>query len=129
MSDADERARLGAFGDEAFEEFVAALWRRAGWRVASADGPPFDAARSEGRRATVLVPMAPSAGEVSAARMRDVVAEREGDASDLTAVSPVGFSVEALDVADAHGVDAVGPDSLLRLVDALDADHLLADPA
>jgi len=128
-SDADAGERLRDLDDDAFAAFVGALWRRAGWRVESADGRRFRAERSgEDRPATVLWPLSASEGRVTAGRVREVVTSREGPVDDVTAVSPVGFSVTALEVADAHGVDAVGPDSILRLVDALDADHLLADP-
>lgn len=121
-------ARFDALADSDVHGFVAALWRRAGWSVDAAGGPEEMALatrESNGRpKRTVLYAFPPSEGRVSASALRSVV-ERPEPADSVTAVSLVGFTPGALDVADAHGVDVVGPDAVSRLVDAHDAEDLL----
>lgn len=138
---AEPSDRLDALEGDAFPAFVAALWRRAGWTVEPPDesevgvGDGAETARgtevavatreSNGRRKRTLLYAFPrSGGRVSPSALRGVV-ERAESAADVTAVSPVGFAPGALDVADAHGVDVVGPDAVWRLADAHDAEDLL----
>lgn len=130
--------RLAAL-DGAFPQFVAALWRRAGWTVepeneggvvAQDEGVvAFTARTDDGRRSTRLHPVPPAEGTVTAGTMRDLVGDSVAVDAGLTAVSANEFTTGALDVADAHGVDAVGPVAVARLVDALDAADLFDDPS
>lgn len=116
--------------DGAFPGVVVELWRRAGWTVDDARGsePGFVAHADDGRRRTRLCPLPPSDGTVTRAALHDLVDEAGANTSEVTAVSAREFTKGALDVADAHGVDAVGPVAIARLVDALDATDLLDDP-
>lgn len=119
--------RFAAVDDGSVFEFVAELWRRAGWTVepaADRDDVAFARRTSNGQRTrTVLRVFPPSDGAVSGQTMRGVVASLQ-PADRVTAVSLVGFAPAALDVADAHGVDVVGPDSVRRLLEASDAEDL-----
>lgn len=119
--------RLDDVADGAEFAFVVSLWRRAGWTVRSADDDAiaFATRTSNGtRRRTVLHVFRSTEGMVSGTAMRSVVASLQ-PADRVTAVSLVGFAPAALDVADAHGVDVVGPDSVRRLLDAHDATDLV----
>jgi len=124
--------RLAAVDGDAVFEFVTELWRRAGWTVQSADARDdvaYAARTSNGeRRRTVLRVFPSSEGLVSGASMRGVVAGFQ-PADRVTAVSLVGFAPDALDVADAHGVDVVGPESVERLLEASGATDLLETEA
>lgn len=120
--------RIAAVDDDSVLEFVVELWRRAGWTVdpaAERAYVAFAARTSNGKRTRTVLRVFPSSdGHVSGGAMRGLVASLQ-PADRVTAVSLVGFTPAALDVADAHGVDVVGPDSVRRLVDAHDAEDLL----
>lgn len=121
-------AAFDAVDDDSVVEFVAELWRRAGWTVepaADRDDVAFATRTSNGRtRRTVLRAFPSSEGRVTGAAMRGVVDSLQ-PANRVTAVSLVGFEPDALDVADAYGVDVVGPDSVHRLLVASDAEDLV----
>lgn len=124
--------RLAALDDE-FPQLVVALWRRAGWTVVESpvddrETAEFVAHSDDGRRRTRLCPFSPAEGVVTAAKVRGLVGDPGAAGDEVTAVSAMEFTAGALDVADAHGVDAVGPVAVGRLVDALDATDLLDDP-
>jgi hypothetical protein len=122
------RGRLAAVDDDAVLEFVTGLWRRAGWTVQAAserDDVAFATRTSNGQRRRTLLWVFPSSeGMVSGSAMRDALASID-PAHRVTAVSLVGFTPDGLGVADAHGVDAVGPESVRRLLAASDAEELL----
>lgn len=124
--------RLAAVDDDAVFEFVTGLWRRAGWTVQSAgarDDVAYALRTSNGERCRTVLRVFPSSeGQVSGASMRGVVADFQ-PADRVTAVSLVGFTPHALDVADAHGVDVVGPESVERLLEASGAADLLETAA
>jgi hypothetical protein len=123
--------RLATVDDHAAFEFVTELWRRVGWTVQSAgarEDVAYAVRTSNGeRRRTVLRVFPSSEGLVSGDSMRGVVASIQ-PADRVTAVSLVGFTPDALDVADAHGVDVVGPESVDRLLEASGAADLLEAP-
>ncbi len=125
-SEASVLARLAALDDAEIGEFVDELWRRAGWTVetaASADAPSVATRERRTRSERVLLYAFPAnEGRVEADEIREVADEDER----VTAVSTVGFTKRAVDVADAHGVDIVGPDAVERLVTALNASDMLS---
>lgn len=108
--------------------FVAALWERAGWTVVDqADwDDTFLATDPDRDTSIVLRALTHADGHVSGEAIRDAARTRDHHGTDrVTVVSPLGFTTEALSIAEAHGVDAVGPDAVARLVGALDATDLL----
>ncbi|WP_336035054.1 restriction endonuclease [Halobacterium yunchengense] len=121
LADLDEAAAV---------DLVADLWRRAGWTVETDAPAPASvvatrSSRSDRDRRLVRV-LAPGDGRAAAPELRGVVAAADEDADRVTVVSTTGFTRDALSVADAYGVDAVGPDAVVRLAEALDATEDLA---
>jgi len=128
--------RVRALDDATFAGFVADLWRRAGWTVERKEATAGVAVASRGRDAdddrpverVVLYAYTPDATLVDADDLREAVdARRRFDADGVTAVTPCGFTTDALDVADAYGVDVLGPDALTRAITAFGAVDLLPD--
>lgn len=115
----------------AFPPLVLELWRRAGWSIGEqGDWDDTYLAEDEDRgKEIVLRTLTHTDGRVSVAAMRNAKVARERHGTDgVTIVSPIGFTKESLSAADAYGVDAVGPDTIIRLISALDAADLLSEP-
>jgi hypothetical protein len=111
----------------AFPGFVADLWRRLGWTVD--DGTDWDdtflATRPDGT-ALVLRALTHVDGHVSPAAIHELARARTRHGTDrATVVSPIGFTPSSTSVADAYGVDALGPDALARVVAVEDAPDLV----
>lgn len=112
-----------------FAEFVAALWRQQGWTVlpTSLDDGLYTAVRETAadvqRRLLFAVYRAPG-GTVNAADVLDR-ARIDVVSDGITLVTNAGFSSSAVETAAAYGLDLVGADDLVRLVDALGAQSLL----
>lgn len=119
--------RIRSLDDDEFPRFLAELWRAAEWNVDRVGDDVLLASREAdaGTERIVLVALTPP-GFVTEAGVHDAVERRDAhDADGVTAVAPTGFTTAALDVADAYGVDTVGPESAGRLVVALGAEDLL----
>lgn len=118
--------RIRSLDDDEFPRFLAELWRAAEWNVDRVDDVLLASRETDaGTERIVLVALTPT-GFVTEAGVHDAVERRDvHDADGVTAVAPTGFTTAALDVADAYGVDAVGPESAARLVVALGAEDLL----
>lgn len=117
---------------EAFAELVAQTWREYGWQVVRPvpeDLPsgvgdvtrPLESAvallvRSADPRVIVAAPG--EAGELTASTLLRIYAEAS-DPKDLLIVSAVGFDAGALSVADAYGIDTIGPEALAPLTESL----------
>lgn len=113
---------------EAFAELVARTWRAYGWEVvrpAPEELPagtgdvtePLESAvallvRSATPRVIVAAPA--QSGEISAPTLLRIYAEA-AEPEDLLVVSAVGFDTGALSIADAYGIDTVGPEALRPL--------------
>lgn len=123
-------SRIRALADEEFPRFVAAVWRQAGWRV---DEPPGDDGTAvvsrpgtDGRERIVLRAVT-TAEAVTPDAVHDAASLAEDrDVDGVATVTPTSYTTDALDVADAHGVDAIGPDAVARIVVALDAGDVFA---
>lgn len=117
---------------EAFAELVAQTWREYGWEVIR-PGPedlpagtgdvtgPMESAvallvRSADPRIIVAAPG--ETGEITAPTLLGVYSEA-AEPEDLLVVSAVGFDTGALSIADAYGIDTVGPEALTPLAESV----------
>lgn len=124
--------RLEGLDPVAFPPLVLELWRRAGWSIdEQGDWDDTFLVVDEARgKQNVLRTLTHTDGLVSVPAIRnakEAIIRHETDG--VTVVSPIGFTKESLSAADAYGVDAVGPDTIGRLIASLDATELLAEPA
>ena len=123
--------RLEGLDPVAFPPLVLELWRRAGWSIEEQgdwDDTFLVVDEDRGNR-NVLRTLTHTDGRVSVPAIRNAKEAKERHGTDgVTVVSPVGFTKAALSAADSYSVDAVGPDTIGRLIGALDATDLLAEP-
>ena len=124
--------RLAGLDPVAFPPLVLELWQRAGWSIDDQgewDDTFLMVDEDRGKR-NVLRTLTHTEGRVAVPAIRNAKEARERHGTDgVTVVSPIGFTKEALSVADAYGVDVVGPDTIGRLIGALDATDLIAETA
>lgn len=116
---------------EAFAELLEQTWQEYGWEVVrpkpedlpsgtgDVTGPVKSAiallVRSADPRIIVAAPG--EAGEITAPTLLRVYSEA-AEAGDLLVVSAVGFDTGALSIADAYGIDTVGPERLTPLAES-----------
>lgn len=115
-----------------FPPLVLELWRRSGWAIdEQADWDDTYLATDEARNTQIVLRTLTHADDlVSGTAIRDANQTKERYGTDgVTVVSPIGFTETALAVADAHGVDVVGPDAVVRIMDALGASNLVFSPS
>lgn len=128
-STATERFR--ELDPDAFAELIAQTWREYGWEVVkpapeelpSGTGnvvKPMESAvvllvRSADPRVIVAAPG--EEGEITAPTLLRVYSEA-AEPEDLLVVSAVGFDTGALSIADAYGIDTVGPEALMPLAES-----------
>lgn len=129
-TNSDTVTRLKQLDPVAFPPLVLELWRRAGWSIG--DQGDWDdtylATDPDRGKQIVLRTLTHTDGPVSVAAMRSAKEARNRHETDgVTVVSPIGFTADALSAADVYGVDAVGPDAVVRLMSALDAADLLTE--
>ena len=118
--------RIRELEDEEFTEFVAAVWRQAGWQVHDASDDTVVVSRDgiDGHERVALRTVTPG-GAVTTETMHDAVSRTEAlETDEVATVTPTEYTPDALEVADAYGVDAIGPDAVARIVVALDADDV-----
>jgi hypothetical protein len=124
--------RFRGLDAEAFAELVAQTWREYGWEVvrpAPEELPtgtgdvtePLDSAvallvRSAEPRVIVAAPG--EEGVITAPTLLRVYAEA-AEPQHLLVVSAVGFDTGALSIADAYGIDTVGPEALTPLAESV----------
>jgi hypothetical protein len=122
-------SRIRSLDAEAFPEFVAAVWREAGWRVNETpdDGVAVVSRPGTDGRERIVLRAVTAPGAVTPDAVREAADRTDGrDVDGVATVTPTGYTPAALEVADALGVDAVGPDAVARIVVALDADDAFA---
>lgn len=129
--------RFGDLEAEAFAELVARTWREYGWEVVrpapeelpSGTGDvtdPLESAvallvRSAEPRVIVAAPA--EEGEITAPTLLRMYAE-SAEPKQLLVVSAVGFDTGALSIADAYGIDTVGPEALRPLAESVSSGAL-----
>ncbi|MFC7098951.1 restriction endonuclease [Halobaculum marinum] len=124
----DDAQSVRSLSADQLREVVASTWRASGWRVEAADADEdlFVATRGEDGetpRERRLLQVLCGGREPSAPTVRRAVEfMRRHDADGAVVVSTVGFGSGAVAVADAYGVDLVGPAALARAVDTTDED-------
>lgn len=123
-------SRIRALADEEFPRFVTAVWRQAGWRV---DEPPGDDGTAVVSRSgtdgceRILLRTVTGDGAVTPDAVHDAATlAADSDVDGVATVTPTSYTTAALETADAHGVDAIGPDAVARMVVALDAGDVFA---
>ncbi|MFC7137891.1 restriction endonuclease [Halobaculum litoreum] len=118
----DDPEALGRLSAETVRELVASTWRSSGWRVDRLeDGSVLLATRgperTRGPRRRFLRVLAPDRTPTTPTVRRTVELMRRHDADSAAVISVREFGSAAVAVADAHGVDIVGPAELARAVD------------
>lgn len=127
-----ETAGFSDLDSESFAELVAQTWRDYGWEVVRPDAhelpsgtgdvtEPLEEAVALLVRAAdprVIVAAPADAGEITAPTLLRVYAEA-AEPEDLLVVSAVGFDTGALSIADAYGIDTVGPEALRPLTESV----------
>lgn len=117
---------------DAFAELVAETWQAYGWEVVEpgpedlpagtgdVTGPMESAVALLVRSADPRVIVAASAeeGEITAPTLLGVYAQA-AEPEHLLVVSAVGFDTGALSIADAYGIDTVGPEALTPLSESV----------
>lgn len=133
---ADVRERFADLDADAFARLIARTWREYDWAVvepsagdlpeavddptAPIEGGTVLLARSTERRLVLTVP----GGErLSATALLGVLSAVDAP-EQLMVVAAGGFDTGALSVADAYGVDLVGPAALARLRDSVGEDRI-----
>jgi len=114
-----------------FPPLVLELWRRLGWEVDERTDwdDTYLATHRSRSETTVLRTLTHADDLVSGSAIRDAKQAKDRyDTDGVTVVSPIGFTESALAVADAHGVDVVGPDAVVRIMESLDAKNLVFSP-
>lgn len=124
--------RFRELDPDAFAELVAQTWREYGWEVVKPEledlpsgtgdvtGPMESAVallvRSADPRVIVAAPG--EEGEITAPTLLRVYSQA-AEPEDLLVVSAVGFDTGALSIADAYGIDTVGPEALTPLAESV----------
>lgn len=124
--------RFRELDPDAFAELVAQTWREYGWEVVKPEledlpsgtgdvTEPMESAvmllvRSADPRVIVAAPG--EEGEITAPTLLRVYSQA-AEPEDLLVVSAVGFDTGALSIADAYGIDTVGPEALTPLAESV----------
>jgi hypothetical protein len=127
---ADPRERFDDLDREEFADLIASTWRHQGWtiRTRSAEGalpalpgPVSGELRLVGRSSQerLVLTLPAEDGEMTARELLELVSAISGPEK-LTVVAAAGFTTGSLSVADAYGVDIVGPEALSRLTESLE---------
>jgi len=123
--------RFSNLDPDAFAELVAQTWREYGWEVvrpAPEDLPSGtgDVAGTLESAVTLLVRSAHprvivaapgEEGEITAPTLLRIYSQA-AEPEDLLVVSAVGFDTGARSIADAYGIDTVGPEALMPLAES-----------
>lgn len=122
--------QIRSIDESEFPRVVAEIWRGFGWTVErELDDETFVVSRETdlGRESRVLR-VIPGVASVESYHIHDAL-NRAGTANTdgVTTVTRGEYTLGALDVADAYGVDTVGPESLARTVTALGVEDVLDD--
>ena len=118
----DARERFADLDGDAFARLVVRTWREYGRDAIEAttaglpDGGTVFLDRT-GERSVVLT--VPGGAKLSATTTLGIVSAAESPER-LTLVAAAGFEPGALSVADAYGIELVGPEALARLRDSLE---------
>lgn len=125
----DPREPFRDLDADEFAELVAATWREQGWDIRSRAAEETPSAlpgsvageltmveRSAEERLVLTLPA--EEGEMTAPELLELVSALSSPRK-LTVVAAAGFTTGSLSVADAYGVDVVGPEALSRLTESI----------
>lgn len=129
----DPRELFGDLDSDEFADLIASTWRKQGWNIRTRaaeealpalpspiDGELTLVGRASEERLVLTLPT--DEGEMTAPELLELVSALSAPGK-LTVVAAAGFTTGSLSVADAYGVDVVGPEALARLTDAGSAEN------